>query len=79
MLNYDHVKEAEVNVGSVRCTLSSTIRWLRLHQSVRGIAVAKWKLGSWEVADKIPISYNIGHLSTAEGDTMHPAENISWR
>jgi nitrous-oxide reductase len=36
-------------------------------------AVAKWKLGSWDVADKIPISYNIGHLSTAEGDTMHPS------
>jgi nitrous-oxide reductase len=35
-------------------------------------AVAKWKLGTWEVVDKIPITYNIGHLATAEGDTVNP-------
>ncbi|MCE7963219.1 MAG: nitrous-oxide reductase, partial [Acidobacteria bacterium ACB1] len=35
-------------------------------------AVAKWRLGSWDVVDKIPITYNIGHLATAEGDTVDP-------
>ena len=35
-------------------------------------AVAKWKLGTWEVVDKIPITYNIGHLAAAEGDTAQP-------
>jgi nitrous-oxide reductase len=30
------------------------------------------KLGTWEVVDKIPVAYNIGHLTAAEGDTMHP-------
>ena len=34
---------------------------------------AKWKLGTWEVVDKIPVSYNIGHLAAAHGDTKHPA------
>jgi nitrous-oxide reductase len=35
-------------------------------------AVAKWKLGTWEVLDKIPVAYNIGHLCASEGDTKHP-------
>jgi nitrous-oxide reductase len=34
--------------------------------------VATWKLGTWEVVDKIPGSYNIGHLCSAEGDTKSP-------
>ncbi|MCC6132424.1 MAG: Sec-dependent nitrous-oxide reductase, partial [Acidobacteria bacterium] len=35
-------------------------------------AIAKWKLGTWEVIDKIPMSYSIGHLTAAEGDTVNP-------
>jgi nitrous-oxide reductase len=35
-------------------------------------AIAKWKLGTWEVVDKAPMSYSIGHLSAAEGDTVSP-------
>jgi len=43
-------------------------------------AVAKWSLGppyhdgdsAWKLVDKISVHYNIGHLSTAHGDTMHP-------
>jgi nitrous-oxide reductase len=35
-------------------------------------AIAKWKLGTWEVVDKVPMSYSIGHLSSAEGDTVNP-------
>jgi nitrous-oxide reductase len=43
-------------------------------------AVAKWSLGApyhegdeaWKLVDKIPVHYNIGHLSTAHGDTMKP-------
>ena len=34
--------------------------------------IAKWKLGTWEVVDKIPMSYSIGHLCAAEGDTVQP-------
>jgi nitrous-oxide reductase len=36
-------------------------------------AVTKWKLGTWEIIDKVPVSYNIGHLCAAEGDTKNPA------
>jgi nitrous-oxide reductase len=35
-------------------------------------AIAKWKLGTWEVVDKVPMSYSIGHLTAAEGDTVSP-------
>ncbi|HEX5068846.1 MAG TPA: Sec-dependent nitrous-oxide reductase [Vicinamibacterales bacterium] len=43
-------------------------------------AVAKWTLGdpynpadkAFKLVDKVSIHYNIGHLATAEGDTMDP-------
>jgi nitrous-oxide reductase len=43
-------------------------------------AVAKWSLGepyhpadrAFKLLDKVSIHYNIGHLATAEGDTMDP-------
>jgi nitrous-oxide reductase len=38
-------------------------------------AIAKWKLGTWEVVDKVPMSYSIGHLAAAEGDTVSPDGN----
>lgn len=42
--------------------------------------MAKWKLGgsynsdeeAWQVVEKIPVHYNIGHLVCAEGDTIDP-------
>ncbi len=41
-------------------------------------AVARWSLGApyredgWKLEGTIPVQYNIGHLSTAEGDTVSP-------
>jgi nitrous-oxide reductase len=43
-------------------------------------AVVKWTLGppyhpadqAFKVVDKIPVHYNVGHLATAQGDTMDP-------
>jgi nitrous-oxide reductase len=43
-------------------------------------AVAKWSLGepyhkgeaAWKLVDKLPVQYNIGHLSAACGDTTKP-------
>jgi nitrous-oxide reductase len=73
VLNYDQVKEAEVNVGLGPLHTQFDDQGYAYTSLFVESAVAKWKMGSWEVADKIPISYNIGHLSTAEGDTMHPS------
>jgi nitrous-oxide reductase len=34
--------------------------------------VVKWKLGTWEVVDRIPTYYSIGHLSIPGGDSRQP-------
>jgi len=35
-------------------------------------AVAKWNVKELRVIEKIPVHYNVGHLATAEGDTVSP-------
>ena len=40
-------------------------------------AVAKWTLGGedpagYKLLEKLPVHYNIGHISAAEGDTVSP-------
>ncbi|WP_038028352.1 Sec-dependent nitrous-oxide reductase [Thermonema rossianum] len=34
--------------------------------------IVKWKLGTWEVVDRIPTYYSIGHLCVPGGGSMHP-------
>ncbi|MEE9372794.1 MAG: nitrous oxide reductase, partial [Saprospiraceae bacterium] len=34
--------------------------------------VVKWKIGTWEVVDRIPTYYSIGHLMIPGGDTKEP-------
>lgn len=34
--------------------------------------IVKWKLGTWEVVDRIPTYYSIGHLMIPGGDTKKP-------
>jgi nitrous-oxide reductase len=34
--------------------------------------VVKWKLGTWEVLDRIPVYYSIGHLMIPGGDSSQP-------
>lgn len=72
VLNYDSVKDAEVNVGLGPLHTQFDDQGYAYTSLFVESAVAKWKLGTWEVADKIPVSYNIGHLCTAEGDTVNP-------
>jgi nitrous-oxide reductase len=72
VLNYDAVKEAEVNVGLGPLHTQFDNQGYAYTSLFVESAVAKWKLGTWEVADKIPVTYNIGHLATAEGDTVNP-------
>ena len=73
VLNYDKVKDAEVNVGLGPLHTQFDDQGYAYTSLFVESAVAKWKLGTWEVVDKIPVTYNIGHLCTAEGDTMHPS------
>ncbi len=34
--------------------------------------IVKWKLGTWEVVDRIPTYYSVGHLMIPGGDSRHP-------
>jgi nitrous-oxide reductase len=44
-------------------------------------AVARWKLGGsygedgWELVEKVPLHYNVGHITSAGGDTAEPDGN----
>jgi nitrous-oxide reductase len=72
VLNYDKVKEAEVNVGLGPLHTQFDDKGFAYTSLYVESAVAKWKIGTWEVVDKVPIAYNIGHLASAEGDTVSP-------
>jgi nitrous-oxide reductase len=72
VLNYDAIKDAEVNVGLGPLHTQFDNKGFAYTSLFVESAVAKWKLGTWEVLDKIPVSYNIGHLAAAEGDTKNP-------
>jgi len=72
VLNYDSIKDAEVNVGLGPLHTQFDDQGYAYTSLFVESAVAKWKLGTWEVVDKIPVSYNIGHLAAAEGDTVNP-------
>jgi nitrous-oxide reductase len=45
-------------------------------------AIARWKVGGdgvdggWTFVDTIPVNYNVGHISTVEGDTVAPQGNF---
>jgi nitrous-oxide reductase len=34
--------------------------------------VVKWKLGTWEVLDRIPVYYSVGHIMIPGGDSKQP-------
>ncbi|MGE5207172.1 MAG: Sec-dependent nitrous-oxide reductase [Chlamydiota bacterium] len=72
VLNYDAVKEAEVNVGLGPLHTQFDDKGYAYTSLFVESAVAKWKLGTWEVLDKVPVSYNVGHMAAPHGDTVHP-------
>lgn len=72
VLNYNNIKDAEINVGLGPLHTQFDDKGFAYTSLFVESAVAKWKLGTWEVVDKIPITYNIGHLAAAEGDTVNP-------
>lgn len=75
VLKYESIKAAEVPVGlGPLHTQFGPDGWAYTSLFVDS-AIAKWKLGTWEVVDKVPMSYSIGHLAAAEGDTVSPDGN----
>ena len=72
VLKYESIKDAEVAVGLGPLHTQFGPDGMAYTSLFVDSAIAKWKLGAWEVLDKVPMSYSIGHLSAAEGDTASP-------
>ena len=72
VLKYESIKDAEVAVGLGPLHTQFGPDGYAYTSLFVDSAIAKWKLGTWEVVDKIPMSYSIGHLAAAEGDTVTP-------
>lgn len=72
------LKYADINAGEVK---NPGLGPLHTEFDDKGFAytsafisseVVKWKLGTWEVVDRIPVYYSIGHLLVMGGDTKKP-------
>ncbi len=72
VLKYENIKDAEIPVGLGPLHTQFGPDGYAYTSLFLDSAIAKWKLGTWEVVDKVPMSYNIGHLCSAEGDTVSP-------
>jgi nitrous-oxide reductase len=72
VLKYESIKDAEVPVGLGPLHTQFGPDGFAYTSLFVDSAIAKWKLGTWEVVDKVPMSYSIGHLAAAEGDTVSP-------
>ncbi|MEW6322540.1 MAG: Sec-dependent nitrous-oxide reductase [Acidobacteriota bacterium] len=75
VLTYENIKDAEVPVGLGPLHTQFGTDGFAYTSLFVDSAIAKWKLGTWEVVDKVPMSYSIGHLAAAEGDTVSPDGN----
>jgi nitrous-oxide reductase len=78
ILSYDATVEAQVELGlgplhTQFDNLGNAYTSLFLDS-----AIARWKVGGegveggWTLIDKIPVNYNVGHLTAVEGDTVAP-------
>jgi nitrous-oxide reductase len=82
ILNFDDVMEAQVELGLGPLHTQFDDKGYAYTSLFLDSAVARWTLGGpysdkhddedWTLIQKTPVQYNIGHLSTAEGDTVSP-------
>jgi len=72
VLKYEDIKDAEVPVGLGPLHTQFGPNGMAYTSLFVDSAIASWKLGEWQVIDKIPVTYSVGHLAVAGGDTEHP-------
>ena len=82
ILDFDSVVEVQVEVGLGPLHTQFDDQGYAYTSLFLDSAVARWTLGGnysdlhsepdWELITKTPVHYNIGHLVTAEGDTVSP-------
>ena len=82
VLDFDAVMEAQVELGLGPLHTQFDDKGYAYTSLFLDSAVARWSLGGaadalnedppWTLVTKTPVQYNIGHLTTAEGDTVSP-------
>jgi len=78
VLNFDAVLEAQVEVGLGPLHTEFDNNGYAYTSIFLDSTVARWSLGppyrddGWKLEGTLPVHYNIGHLATAEGDTVSP-------
>ena len=82
ILRFDAVKEAQIEVGLGPLHTQFDDKGYAYTSLFLDSAVARWTLGPdakykaperpWRLIQQLPVHYNIGHLVTAEGDTVEP-------
>ncbi|MDX1688467.1 MAG: Sec-dependent nitrous-oxide reductase [Candidatus Promineifilaceae bacterium] len=82
ILGLDDVMEAQVEVGLGPLHTQFDNQGYAYTSLFLDSAVARWSMGGqyselhddadWSMISKLPVHYNIGHLVTAEGDTVEP-------
>lgn len=73
ILKYDAVLAGEVqNPGLGPLHTEFDDKGFAYTSSFISSEIVKWKLGTWEVVDRIPVYYSIGHLMVPGGDTKKP-------
>lgn len=85
ILAFDDVMEAQVEVGLGPLHTQFDNQGYAYTSLFLEPAVARWALGGnyadkhseedWTLVSKIPVQYNVGHISAAEGDTVSPDGN----
>jgi len=85
ILDFDAVMEAQVELGLGPLHTQFDNKGYAYTSLFLDSAVARWSLGGsfdglnedppWTLVTKTPVQYNIGHLTTAEGDTTTPDGN----
>lgn len=82
ILKFDAVKEAQVEVGLGPLHTQFDKDGYAYTSLFLESAIARWSLGdpyfsgnqAWKLKDKVPVHYNIGHLSCIQGDTVNPGK-----
>ena len=82
ILRFDAVLETQIEVGLGPLHTQFDNQGYAYTSLFLDSAVARWTLGpdakykaperSWRLIQQLPVHYNIGHLVTAEGDTVEP-------
>ncbi len=75
VLTYESIKDAEVEVGLGPLHTQFGPDGMAYTSLFIDSAIASWRIGEWKVIDKVPVSYAVGHLAAAEGDTVDPDGN----